>query len=181
MAIVAIMATTLMTTGCNSDDDDTWSKYETWRKTNDEYFRTCRDSIGPDGKPYYQVLYPNWNPAAEILIRYFNDRQETSGNLKPMLTSMCDVIYHGRLSSGTPFDSSYTMTQYGRGIARLVPQKTVQGFAIALMDMNVGDTCEIVIPYDLAYGAQTNGLILPYSALKFNIRLKDIPYYEVRE
>jgi len=163
---------------CNSDDEDTWSKYSDWRETNTAFFISQRDSLDADGNLYFKTLFPVWNPGAEILIHYFNDRELTKDNLSPLLTSTCSVIYYGRLCNGEPFDSSYTATAYGRGIVRFKPQDVVQGFAIALMDMHVGDTCEVVMPYSLAYGGQSKGAVLPYSALRFNIRLTDIPYYD---
>ena len=46
--------------------------------------------------------------------------------------------------------------------------------------MHVGDTVQIIIPYDLAYGQSGSGSIPPYSALRFNMRLMDVPGYEAR-
>ena len=57
----------------------------------------------------------------------------------------------------------------------------IQGWTVALEDMRVGDSCEVVIPYTMAYGAQSSGLIKPYSALKFHIKLVDIPFYQIKE
>ena len=175
------------TTACNSDDDDRsdkqqsqiWDKYSDWRERNNAFFTSQRDSLDADGKLFYQVLYPTWNPQAEILIHYFNDRAETAGNLQPMLTSTCDIIYYARQIDGTPADSSYAMTTYGRAIARLKPQRTIQGFAIALMDMHVGDSVQIVVPYTLGYGSSTNYSFPPFTTLVYNLRLVDIPYYEI--
>jgi FKBP-type peptidyl-prolyl cis-trans isomerase FklB len=46
--------------------------------------------------------------------------------------------------------------------------------------MHVGDSVEVVIPYQLGYGTTITGSIPPYSMLKFNMRLVDIPYYQAR-
>lgn len=165
-------------TACNSDDDsDTWSEYKDWREENNAYFISQRDSLGADGKLFYEMIYPSWNPGAQILIHYFNDRQETAENLQPMLTSTCSVIYHASLKNGVAVDSSYANTN---SIANFRPDQVVQGFAVALMNMHVGDSCEILVPYALGYGGVRRGEILPYSTLRFNIRLKDIPAYEIR-
>ena len=53
------------------------------------------------------------------------------------------------------------------------------------MQMHVGDSAQIVIPYQQAYGStgsMRNGIyvIKPFSTLVFNLKLVDIPYYEVR-
>lgn len=181
--IILALIALLVTAACNADKDNenakVWSKYEDWRNTNNSFFASQRDSLDADGHPYYQVLFPSWNPAAEILIHYYNDRALTRDNLQPMLTSTCDVIYYARLCNGTPADSSYAQTKYGRAIARFSPQNTIQGFAIALMDMHVGDSVQIVIPYTLAYGASTQQSFPPFSTLVMNMSLKDIPFYEI--
>ena len=49
-----------------------------------------------------------------------------------------------------------------------------------MMNMHVGDTVQILIPYQSAYGSSSSGSVLPYSALRFNVRLEDIPDYEIR-
>ena len=47
--------------------------------------------------------------------------------------------------------------------------------------MHVGDSVEIILPYNQAYGSSTpNDLIPPYSTLQFTMRLHDIPTLEVR-
>ena len=56
----------------------------------------------------------------------------------------------------------------------------IDGWQIALMNMHVGDTVQIVVPYQSGYGSTSTGKIQPYSALRFNVRLVDIPAYEVR-
>jgi len=182
--LILLLSVLAAVSACNSDEDkseNVWTRYKDWRNANTEYFARMRDSIGPDGKLFYETYFPSWNPGAEILIHYFNDRAETASKLQPLLTSTCAVRYIGHLYNGVPFDSTYTMTKYGPGVTYLTPQRVVQGMAIALMDMHVGDTCEIVIPYQLGYGAQTQGIILPYSAMRFNLRLTDIPYYEISQ
>lgn len=176
----------LAVVACNSDGDDDdskdyWSKYRKWREENTEWFKVKRDSLAADGTQYFQTVSPAWNPSAQILIHYHNDRSLTQGNLSPYLTSTAAVRYIGRLCTGEPFDSSYLLTANGPAIALLSPQNSVQGMAIALMDMRVGDTCTVVMPYELAYGGQMKGRILPYSALEFEVGMVDIPYYEIPE
>ncbi|MCF0218475.1 MAG: FKBP-type peptidyl-prolyl cis-trans isomerase [Muribaculaceae bacterium] len=183
LAIIAISAVV----SCKSDGDkntssDNWDKYKEWRKANVAWFDRQADSLDSDGNRYYKSLYPEWNPAAEILIHYYNDRKETEGRLSPLFTSTCDIIYKGSLFTDVPFDSSYNQTQYGLGIARLRADKVVTGMSIALMDMRVGDSCRIVIPYPLGYGGvAVSSVILPYSSLVFDLALKDIPYYEINK
>ncbi len=167
-------------TACNKDDEDTWDTYSEWREANEAYYEEQQFSFTPEGKPAYETLTPVWNSSAQILIRYLNDRKLTEGNLSPLLTSTVDVKYIGRLYDGTPFDSSYLQTANGDSIFRTLPSSVIQGWTIALLNMRVGDSARIVVPYSLGYGATSSGSILPYSTLIFDMKLVDIPYYEVR-
>ena len=179
---IAFVVTLGVATACSDKDDisKTWDEYEVWRKANDEFFNTKRLSILPNGQPEYESLIPEWNGTAQVLIRYLNDRSKTIGNLSPLYNSTVDVKYIGRLYNGTAFDSSYLQTQYGDSIFRTAVNSVVPGWTIALQNMRCGDSVEVVIPYTLGYGSQVTGAIYPYSTLVFNIKLVDIPYYEVR-
>jgi FKBP-type peptidyl-prolyl cis-trans isomerase len=79
---------------------------------------------------------------------------------------------------GDTIDSSDSNTTYGAGISRLKLSSTIEGWAIAREDMRCGDTVEVVVPYASAYGSTATSSIYPYSNLRFNIRLVDIPFYE---
>ena len=92
------------------DDDDTWEKYEEWRKINKEWIAQQTILPGEDGKPYYTKIVPSWNSQAYVLIKYFNDTMLTKDNLKPLLTSTVDVKYIGRLYNDVAFDSSFMRT-----------------------------------------------------------------------
>ena len=177
IAVAAFMAVT--TSSCNDDDNNTWDKYKEWRELNDKYFEEQKYRI-EDGQNYYQTLTPVWNSSAQILIRYLSDRSKTEGNFSPLYTSYVDVKYIGRLIDGTPFDSSYNLRTNGDSIYRTAVSGVIQGWTTALQNMRVGDSARIVVPYNLAYGASTVSGLLPYSTLVFDVKLVDIPYYEVR-
>ncbi len=169
----------MFTTSCG-DDDNVWDDYKEWRIANEEFYDEQRFLI-EDGANVYQTVIPSWNPSANILMRYLNDRKQTEGNLSPLLTSTVDVKYIGRLYNGVAFDSSYRLTaSYGDSIFRTTPGSVIQGWTIALMNMRVGDSARIVIPYNMGYGSSGSGAISPYSTLVFDVKLVDIPYYEVR-
>ena len=169
-------------TACSDDDDQTvWENYADWRELNNQWVADMQALRNPDGTPYYSQLIPEWNPGAFILIHYFNDRRETEGNLSPLYTSTVDVTYVGRDCEGAGFDSSTLVNSYGRpGVMRFSCNQVIQGWSIALQDMRVGDTCEIIVPYGAAYGASSNAALKPYSSLKFNMRLVDICNYETK-
>lgn len=166
---------------CNLDNGE-WDKYEDWRKINENWFVEQQNRIDDNGSKYYTTLSPDWDITQSVLIHYFNDRKLTEGNLSPLYTSTVDVKYKGYLYNGEPFDSSYTKTAaYGDSIYRVQCNQVIQGWIVALEDMRVGDSCEVVIPHSMAYGAQESGIIKPYSALRFHIKLVDIPFYETEK
>lgn len=178
LSIIPLALLAIASVSCNDDAKSTWEEYTDWREANAEWLAEQRLRTNPDGTPYFQMLVPDWNPDAYVLIHYFNDRAETDGNLSPLYTSTIDTRYELHLYDGTAVDSSSTSTTPAPGVYRTQLNGTVQGWAIALCDMRCGDTAEVVLPYGVAYGAQNLGTIPPYSNLRFNIRLVDIPYYE---
>lgn len=171
--VVAILA--IVSVSCGGDD--TWKTYETWRNNNQQWLQSLRSILDEDGKEFYQRLSPEWNKQAYIYIHYFNDRRETEGNLQPLYTSTCNVKYIGRLYNDVAFDSSYNNVD---SIFTTRPSDVIAGWGIALQNMRVGDSVRVAIPYEMAYGTDGSGSIPPYSALQFDIKLVDIPAYEIK-
>lgn len=164
---------------CSDDDDNSAdSSYTEWRETNIAWMMEQQAKKNPDGSNYYDLVVPAWYPSGYVLIHYFNDRSLTQDNLSPLLTSTVDVRYKGYLCNEVAFDSSSLMTTYGPGIFRTKLNEVITGWGIAFANMHVGDTAEIIIPYQQAYGTSVTSAIPPYSNLRFNVRLVDIPAYE---
>jgi len=86
----------------------------------------------------------------------------------PRETSKVTVHYRGTLTNGKEFDSSYK-----RGSpATFALNRVIKGWTIALQKMQPGDKWEIMIPSQLAYGAQgAGGVIGPNETLIFEIEL----------
>ena len=180
LAIAAISCAAAAFTSCK--DNNNWSAYEEWRKVNNEWYAEQMARKHPDGSNYYTVVQPDWYPRSGVLIHYFNDRSLTQGNLQPMITSKVTVKYHGRLYDDSCFDSTSTGSD---SVRTFTLSSTIVGWQIALTQMHVGDSCEIILPYAQAYDTQgstsSSGVytIPPYSALRFNIGLKAVPDYEI--
>lgn len=174
IALIAIVGITVIT---SCDSDDNWNDYKEWRQTNDAWYKEQLARTNADGTPYFTKLQPAWYPQSGVLIHYFNDHSATTGNLSPILTSSVKVRYIGRLYNDVGFDSSMVNTD---GTATFQMTSLVTGWKVALTDMHVGDTCEVIVPYAEGYGVSGTTGINPYSALKFYIRLLDIPYYELQ-
>ncbi len=181
LILALIIAGAWVFTACSSDDNESIAEiYADWNAKNEAWLKEVQTRTNPDGSPYYTTLVPNWNSSAFVLIHYFNDRSLTEGNLSPLYTSTVDTRYHLSYYNDEAIDSSTLVTKYGPGIFRTQLSSVIEGWSIALLDMRCGDTAEVIVPYAQAYGVSASTSILPYSNLKFNIRLVDIPYYEVK-
>lgn len=85
---------------------------------------------------------------------------------------MVSVHYLGSFLDGKKFDSSYDRNQpfeVKAGAGQVIP-----GFDRALIGMKVGGKRKVIIPADLAYGAQGSGAIPPNTPIQFEIELLEI-------
>lgn len=178
--LVAIVAMTVCLS-CNDEDTNYWTAYKDWRESNLQYIADKEAETDASGKAVYTKVVPtSWNSQGFILIRYYNDTMLTKDNLKPLLTSTVDVKYRGHDINDVAFDSSFLRTSPADSIFRTKPTNVVEGWTIALMNMHIGDSCEVIIPYQQGYGSTGSQSIAPYSTLIFDMKLVAIPGYEVK-
>lgn len=167
--------------GCSKGDNN-WDDYAEWRNANNSWLDEKKKLTNPDGTPYYTELRPGYDKGQYALAHWFNDRSATAGNLTPYWTSTVDVKYIGHFYNDVPFDSSYLMKEsYGDSIFRTGLSGVISGWGIVLQEMHVGDSVEVLIPYQSGYGATGYGSVPPYSNLRFNIKLTNIPYWETKQ
>lgn len=90
---------------------------------------------------------------------------------KPTTSDRVKVHYHGTLTDGTVFDSSYE-----RGEPIVFPVTgVISGWVEGLQLMNVGSKYELTIPSHLAYGANGSGPVIgPDATLVFQVELLGI-------
>ncbi len=99
----------------------------------------------------------------EILVR--------AEGARPLASSTVRTHYHGTLTDGTVFDSSY---QRGEP-AEFPVNGVIPGWAEALQMMPVGSRWRLYLPYQLAYGERgAGGIIGPYASLVFEVELLEI-------
>lgn len=90
---------------------------------------------------------------------------------KPTATDSVKCHYHGTLTDGTVFDSSVQRNEP----AVFPVNGVIKGWVEALQLMPLGSKWKLVIPSDLAYGAQGAGqAIAPHSTLVFEVELLGI-------
>ncbi len=171
--ILAIAIAVFAAVSCDNEQS-TWEKYKDWRQANTAFFTEKDNSVNAYGEREYMRITPIWDAGSYILMKKL---KSGSGTRYPLFTSTVDVTYKGFLYDGTAFDSTYTSID---SIATFKCSSTVTGFAMALTNMVVGDSCEIIIPAYLGYGEQENSVISPYSTLIFGLKLRGIPGYEIQ-
>lgn len=87
---------------------------------------------------------------------------------KPTSSDSVTVHYHGTLTDGTVFDSSY---ERGEPVTFQV-DRVIAGWTEALQLMHEGDKWELYIPSNLAYGSHgAGGRIGPNETLVFEVEL----------
>lgn len=91
-------------------------------------------------------------------------------NNKPGATDIVKVDYEGKLRDGVVFDSSY---ERGEAIEFQL-NAVIKGWTEGVQLIGKGGKITLWIPADLAYGANTAGLIGPYEALQFDVELHEI-------
>lgn len=180
LPLIALIAAVILALApaCKTDDENIYETYREWREANENWLNEQKVRTNADGTPYYETVVPSWNTGAYVLIHYFNDRTLTAGNLSPLSTSTIDTRYIVHYYNDVPLDSSYNQTSPAQGIFQTQLNAVIEGWTIAFETMHVGDTAEIIIPYESAYGTNLTTGVPPYSNLRFNARLVDIPYYE---
>ena len=93
--------------------------------------------------------------------------------VKPTLQDSVQVHYSGFLTDGTMFDSS---VRRGMPFTTYVDGNIIEGWKLALQEMNEGAKYKFYIPYELGYGAMgaPRGGIPGYAVLIFEIELLDV-------
>lgn len=97
--------------------------------------------------------------------------KDGAGSERPNPTDTVTIHYVGRFIDGREFDSSVA-----RGEPATFPlPRLIKGWQEGVPLMQVGDTYEFAIPYNLAYGPVGKGPIPGGSTLLFTIELLAIP------
>lgn len=88
---------------------------------------------------------------------------------KPRSGQKVTVHYAGYLLNGRKFDSSYDRDQ--PFVFTLGEGQVIEGWDEGIAMMNVGGSATLIIPSNLAYGSNGQGMIPPFSPLVFDVQL----------
>ena len=119
---------------------------------------------------YLQVLSTQADVCSLPCGIFYKVLQTGTGTVSPNVRSIVTVHYKGSLITGKEFDNSYS---------RNCPEAfrlcdVIDGWQLALQQMNTGDKWIIYIPYHLGYGSRTSGPIPAFSTLIFEVELLGI-------
>ena len=184
-------------TSC-SEEDDTLPEFADWQAKNEAYFEeqyqahlaassnTCfvlKQFSKGDSLQFSQLAHTDCILVDVLPSDFPVDGDKTT---TPVYTDDVAIHYRGHLlpslsyASGYEFDANYSGT-FMEDIAEpvnLSVNGVISGFSTALQHMHRGDHWRVIVPYDLGYGANDNGVIPAYSTLIFELRLVDFWYEE---
>ncbi len=169
-----------MLPSCDNSDDDF---DPTWKNENEAAFEKIKTTDG-----YFEATIPG-GPGSV----YYKVLESTTDTKPPLYTSQIKVHYEGYLIDETLFESVMEPTKpfeftldgssfYSKNlITGQIQSQTgitvIEGWRVALQNMNVGDKWEVWIPWQLGYGSVGKGSIPPYSTLVYIIKLEEIVKY----
>ncbi|MEG1616827.1 MAG: FKBP-type peptidyl-prolyl cis-trans isomerase [Bacteroidales bacterium] len=150
-------------------DDNNYEDYAAWKTENEAYFKEMTDTLDADGVKYYTQLHSLAYPTYYILYHELTPGKE-DGRV-PFYNSTVSTNYSGHLYN------VYTNFDSGTGVTFRVDE-VIPGWTLALQNMKEGAKWRVVIPWNLAYGANGNTSIPPYSTLIFDVELVKITKWE---
>ncbi|MCH5232414.1 MAG: FKBP-type peptidyl-prolyl cis-trans isomerase [Muribaculaceae bacterium] len=160
---IILISVILILPSCFGDSDV--FDYTAWLNRNLEYINNLEKET-EGGIPVYDKITPDWDSSIYVLVKWHNDRAETTNLVTPLSTSTILVKYTLTNVDGDTLDSSDSF--------QCVPNQLVTGFWAAVTNMHVNDTVTAVMPYYAGYGVSGSTAIPPYSTLIFGIRLDSI-------
>lgn len=132
----------------------------------------CGSDEKPEPTPAQFMAKVDKMPGVKVLpdgLAYKVLKSGPKDGASPKQGSTMMIIYEGRLPDGAIFDSSEMHT--GAAYMEMPLDGVIKGWMEALPMMHVGDTWELFVPPELAYGKRSLGVIPPNSPLIFKIQL----------
>lgn len=175
----AAVSLLLLGLGACKDKNEVTESDEEWRELNDSYVNALDKRIAAGTETEFEKLSAEWAPWQNVYVKWHNDRTLTQDNLSPLETSTVNIKYQFENIKGEDLGNSYSQTAYGDSIYQSKPNENIMGMWIAMLNMHVGDSVTMVIPYNAGYGSRQVGEIRPFSTLIYHVKMKGIPYYQL--
>lgn len=183
-----LMLAVVMMASC-SEATTAEEEYPDWQVTNESYFDklyTATKAKIDAGDTSWKIIR-SWTLDSTLATHSYDHiivHVESEGNstVRAYTNDSVRVHYKGRLipsksyTSGYVFDKSYTGTfnAISSTPSEGVVSGYVNGFTTAILNMHLGDSWEVYIPYQLGYGTTEKSTIPAYSTLIFNVNLVGI-------
>ena len=152
----------LLTASCGDDDD---TKQSEWRARNETTFKAYLSNSA------YSKLATLTGSGDTIVYKVL----EKGTGRRVLFTDVVNVTYTGQLAvNDSIFDTTDGSSLENIGRSFNIADGVIPGWRTALQYMSVGDRWELVVPYPLAYGEAGSKSILPYSTLKFDMKVISI-------
>lgn len=185
-----LFSLSLLLASC-SEEDNTVEEFPDWQNRNEKYFEQQYRSHDASS------IIKKWSLDASSTVGstdciLVDVLEQGSGTTSPYYNDTVEINYVGHLIPSTSYPSGYEFDRSFKGTydpATTLPCKLynsttskyylpmpatfVPGFTTALLHMHRGDHWRVIIPYQLAYGANVQGSIPAYSTLIFDIWLTD--------
>ena len=160
ISILSICLFFMLFTSCNPIDPT--GAVTAWKNKNVSYFTNMKDSAGyvhytiTGSSYYYKITTPG-----------------VQNSISPVSGDQVTVNYRGKLVDGSVFDQTYTKTVIDSTATprTFYDNVLIPGWTDNLLQMKEGETRKIVLPQELAYGAQGSGIISPYSTTVWVVQL----------
>lgn len=175
--IIFLIAGLFFSSCLNSDDDNEID--EEWKQFNESEFHKTQDD--PDFTRLNSTSnegYIYWKESSVITDSDKELRISDNGN--PLFTDSIVCRYEGwfftKEGEKIIFDSTENPI-YGSSVnpnkieKKYAVADMIEGFRTALQNMKAGDEREIVIPWFMAYGTSTKGIIPAFTTLWFDIKI----------
>ena len=171
LSLSLILSLGLLTACDQTAPDEAKSQY---RIKNEEYV----ENISKDAA--YQKLAFEFSPFA-VYYKVIQGLPEGSKAQRPLQNSQVEYKYTLKLISGEVLETDEVVKSWiFRQNGNQRPESMIRGMQLALQHMSVDETWEVVIPWQLGYGAYTYGgssssSIPAFSTLIFEVTLLSIP------
>ena len=183
VSYILLLSLLLLSYTACSEDDSATDEYADWQERNAAM--TDQWAANSSLRKIRVYTQDDTTTGKSMDYIYVQVLETGDGTESPLFTDTVRVAYRGRMipttnyANGYVFDETYLgdFSWHTAGMSTMSigggSTTVVSGFATALMNMRKGDRWLVYIPYQLGYNASSQGSVIAYSNLIFDIALLD--------